>query len=199
MFGRVRELVAAVKPRTFRPKSLAAKFRLPIPQDLKPLEEYVAKVDQRRRRWASLSLLVGLGLLVAAFATFYFAEPESSCRTGGVWTTESTTTPSKPQSVLSAQSESKFTYSCEPRAWPRGPMAMGALGLLLIAPAMTGLLPPGARFGLGSMQFEAGPGTVLERTIKNTGEAANDMSSMAADRSGNLNTAVNSPGSGPTS
>jgi hypothetical protein len=74
------------------------------------------------------------------------------------------------------------TNDCAEVTWPRGPLALGGLGLLFVAPLMLRLLPPGSRFGLGGFLLEAGDSSPMNSLEDVSNDEAEDMKRVTEDR-----------------
>lgn len=170
--------------------------KVPLPSDLTEREKYLVLLDHRRVTHSNVAAVIGVLMLVAAFAVGYTADTEKTCSTSH---TETTTT--QPASKAKAGAEAPLVESadekqCSDVSWPRGPVALAGLGLLLIAPLMIRLLPPGSRFAIAGMELQAGPAVQAASAKKSSGSAKKDLAAKSARRASTVTDDAPAPDTG---
>lgn len=139
-------------------------------------EQYALTVAERRATWAIVLFVCGVGLVGSAAVIGLTSHP----RTCVERTVEKTTAPATPPGVAAV--ERTTTNECSETEWPKVPLALGVLGALFLAPVVLRLLPPGAKFGLGSLQLDAGQGTPFEAGERSVASEASKLDEVALQR-----------------
>ncbi|RHW25837.1 hypothetical protein D0Z08_17530 [Nocardioides immobilis] len=110
-------------------------------------------------------------MLLAVALGFFFDDPDQTCATDVV--TKTTTEPSSSTTTAAlpdTTSEVITTRDCEVPDWPRVPIGLGAVGLLLASPYVLRMFPPGSKLALGSLlSLESGT-DVLADHVKQSSE-----------------------------
>lgn len=140
-------------------------------------EQYALTVAERRAIWAVILFVCGI-VLVGSAAAIGLTHHPRTCVERTVTKTTTSAVKARPASPV----EKTTTNECSETEWPKVPLALGALGALFLAPVVLRLLPPGAKFGLGTLKLDAGQGTPFEAAEKSVAAEGSKLDAMTRQR-----------------
>ena len=156
-----------------------------LPPSLNDRERYLLEIEEVRFGRARRAAAAGVVLLAVALGFGCLDDPDPTCATDLITktTTEQAPATNGKAAVPTRTSEVSTTRDCSVPAWPKVPIALGGLGLILAAPYLLRLLAPGSKFALGNLlSLESGPDAVLADHVKQSSESELTPLLAAAER-----------------